>query len=367
MIRRPPRSTLFPYTTLFRSRVNVQLINAQTDSHLWADTYDRKLTDLLGVESDIAKAIAESLQAKLTGHEEQVLARKPTNSPDAYDAYLRGLAFEARSGDFPSQEALDFYERAVRLDPNFAVAWARLSRAHGTFYFNHDATSGRRDAAKHALENAQKLAPNSPETLLAAGYYQSRVLRDRGAARTTFGGVGKMLPGNSEVPEALGRLARGEGQWDQSVTYVEQALTLDPRNVELLIDAAHTYAILQQFPRVLKLYDRALDINPNDQEVLSAKASVYQAEGNLREAARLLSGINEQTPNEDSFDIKITQLRLERNYGEAIRLLQARLAQFHFESQFLKSGTQVDLAWVQHIAGDKAAARSTAEIGRAHV
>ena len=111
-------------------RVNVQLINAQTDSHLWADTYDRKLTDIFGVESEIAKRIAESLQAKLTGREEQALAVKPTNNPEAYDAYLRGLAFQSRFGN-PSERfgrAMSFYERAVQLDPNFAIAWARLSR-----------------------------------------------------------------------------------------------------------------------------------------------------------------------------------------------------------------------------------------------
>ena len=114
-------------------RVNVQLVNAQTDSHLWADTYDRKLTDIFGVESEIAKRIAESLQAKLTGREEQALAVKPTNNPEAYDAYLRGLAFEARVSTFADvaalmQKAIDSYERAVQLDPNFAIAWARLSR-----------------------------------------------------------------------------------------------------------------------------------------------------------------------------------------------------------------------------------------------
>src|SRR6266545_1246421 len=120
-------------------RVNVQLVNVQTDSHLWAETYDRKLTDIFGVESDIAKGIAESLQAKLTGREEQALAVKPTNNPEAYDAYLRGLALEARSYSSslpsPSSEAPGFYERAVQLDPNFALAWARLSRADANLYF----------------------------------------------------------------------------------------------------------------------------------------------------------------------------------------------------------------------------------------
>ena len=150
------------------------------------------------------------------------------------------------------------------------------------------------------MENAQKLEPNSPETLLALGYYQYWVLRDYGPAKTTFGRVSKMLPGSSEVPQALGIIARREGHWDQSIAYFEQALTLDPRNVELLMDAAWTYAMLRQFPAALKLYDRVLDITPNDPDVMAAKAGIYQAQGNLQEAARFLSEINEQTPNEDS-------------------------------------------------------------------
>ena len=120
-------------------RVNVQLINAQTDSHLWADTYDRKLTDIFGVESEIAKGIAASLQAKLTGREEQALAVKPTNNPEAYDAYLRGLSLDARShaqayDSHLEEKAISSYERAVQLDPNFAAAWARLSRDKAHLY-----------------------------------------------------------------------------------------------------------------------------------------------------------------------------------------------------------------------------------------
>ena len=237
---------------------------------------------------------------------------------------------------------IGFYERAVQLDPNFAVAWARLSRADAYLYFNRSdtASTARGDAAKHALENAQKLEPNSPETLLALGYYQYWVLRDYGSAKTTFDRVSKMLPGSSEVPIALGLVARREGHWDQSIAYFEQALALDPRNVELLTDAAATYAMLRQFPAALKLYDRVLDITPNDPDVMALKASIYQAQGNLQEAARLLSGINWQTASEWPFAIKITQLRLERNYGEAVRLLQARLAQFHFDSEYDKGCDQ---------------------------
>src|SRR5262249_44208249 len=155
-------------------RVNVQLVNAQTDSHLWAETYDRKLTNIFGIESEIAKGIAESLQAKLTGHEEQALAVKPTNNPEAYEAYLRGLSLDERNYFFTysvdlEEKAAGFYEQAVQLDPKFAVAWARLSRADAFIsnYSQNPAAGARKEAAKRALEQAQKLAPDTPETLLA--------------------------------------------------------------------------------------------------------------------------------------------------------------------------------------------------------
>ena len=350
-------------------RVNVQLVNAQTDSHLWAETYDRKLTDIFGVESEIAKGIAESLQAKLTGREEQALAAKPTNNPEAYDAYLRGVAFEARyfssffSGDL-EEKAISFFERAVQLDPNFALAWARLSRANAALSFGSNSTAIWRGAAKRALEQAQKLEPNSTETLLALGYYQYRVVSDLDAAKTTFGRVSKMFPGNSEVPEALGLIARREGHWDQSVAYFEQALARDPRNVELLSNAAWGYCWHRQFPAALKLFHRVLDITPNDPNVLAAKASIYGAEGNLEQAAKFLPEINWQTSPKFAFQTKIDQLRLERNYGEAVRLLQARLAQFRYPSQLEKGIDQVSLALIQHLAGDTVGAKVTAEQAR---
>jgi TolB-like protein/Tfp pilus assembly protein PilF/predicted Ser/Thr protein kinase len=352
-------------------RVNVQLINAQTDSHLWADTYDRKLTNILGVESEIAKGIAESLQAKLTGREEQALAAKPTNNPEAYDAYLRGLSFESRnyftsySNDLEAKAA-GFYERAVQLDPNFAIAWAQLSHADALIYVNpHDSTNAtRNDAAKRALENAQKLKPDSPEALLALGHYQFMVLRDHGLARTTFERVSKMLPSSSEVLRLLATIAQHEGQWDQSTAYWEQALALDPRDVQSLTRAGITYASLRQFAPALKLYDRVLDITPNDLDVMATKACIYQAQGDLPEADKLLSGINAQTPNGQTFGTKINQLQYERNYGEAIRLLQARLAQFHYASEYDRADDQRSLAYTQRLAGETAGAKITAEQAR---
>ena len=347
-------------------RVNVQLINAQTDSHLWAETYDRKLTDIFGVESEIAKAIAESLQAKLTGREEQALAVKPTNNPEAYDAYLRALALEARIDSSNSPEkAISAYEQAVQLDPAFALAWARLSRLDAALYFfDYDATAPRREAAKRALDQAQKLQPNSPETQLALAYYQYHVLHDYELAQTTLGLVAKMLPGSSEVPAALAAVARRQEHWNESIAYWEQALALDPRNVRLLTQTAATYAMLRQFPAALKLYDRALDIRPNDLDLIATKAGIYQAEGNLEEASKSLPEVNALTPSWAAFSTKNNQLTLERNYGEAVRLLQARLTQFHFGLPSEKGLCQVSVALALRLAGDSAGAKIVAEEAR---
>ena len=348
-------------------RVNVHLVNAQTGSQLWAETYDRKLRDIFGVESEIAKGIAESLQAKLTGREEQALAARSTNNPKAYDAYLRGLAFEAQ-GNYSKDalfKAIDFYDLAVRLDPNFALAWARLSGAHALLYFNRgDVTAARRNAAKEAVENAQRLQPNSPETLLFVGYYQYWVLHDYGTAKATFARVSKMLPGNSEVSYALGAIARREGHWDESLACWERGLALDPRNTALLTEVAFTYAALRQFPTAIKLYDRALDILPNELFLLASEASIYQAQGNLQEATKSLAQVNTQTNSDMAVRVKLAQLRLERKQSEAVQFVQARQAQRQFGSPMEKGFKQGGVALIQRVAGDTAAARAAAEQAR---
>ncbi|HZE64387.1 MAG TPA: tetratricopeptide repeat protein [Pyrinomonadaceae bacterium] len=347
-------------------RVNVQLISTQTNSYIWVDTYNRKLTDITAVESEIARGIAESLQVKLTAREAQALTVKPTNNPEAYDAYLRGLVFDARTAysNDAQRNAITSYERAVQLDPGFALAWARLSRADAALYFiRADQTPARRDVARRALENAQELSPNLPETQLALGYYQYWILRDYGLAKDTFARLSQILPGSSDILYALGLVIRRQGKWDESTAHFERCLALDPRNAEVLSNAAWTYAMLRNFPAALKLYDRALEITPDDLDIVAAKAGTYQAEGDLQEAATLLTEINVQSPIQP-FITKMTQLRLERNHAEAVRLLQARQAHFQFASQIDQGTNQVILAFAQRLAGDTAAAKATAEQAR---
>src|SRR5882762_6944689 len=344
-------------------RVNVQLIQVDSDSHLWADTYDRKLVDIFGVESEVAKAIAEALQAKLTGREQQALAVKPTNNSEAYDAYLRGLALDVRaSSPTDLEKVVGFYERAVQLDPAFALAWARLSRANSQVYFGGlDKSSARNDAAERALNTAQKLQPNSPETLLAQAYYQYWVLRDYELAKATFGRVRDLVPGSSEVPAALALIARRQGQWDKSVAYWEQTLALDPRNTQWLGLAAQTYSMLRQFPAALKTYDRLLDIVPNDPDTVASEAKIYQAEGNLEQAGKLLAGVNAQTHSFNVVGAKVNQLFLERHCDEAIRWINTRLTESGDVPAIEGLFDQGSLVVAQECAGDVAGARATAQ------
>jgi TolB-like protein/class 3 adenylate cyclase/predicted Zn-dependent protease len=345
-------------------RVNVQLIQVANNAHLWGDTYDRKLVDIFVVESEVAKAIAESLQAKLTGGEQRELAVKPTNNSEAYDAYLRGLVLETRTSIAPDnlESAVGFYQLAVELDPAFALAWARLSRANAFVYFGGlDKTIARRDATEQALKTAQKLQPNSPETLLAQAYYQYWVLRDYDLAKATFDRVRELLPGSSDVPGALALIARRQGHWDESVAYWEQTLALDPRNTGALANAAGTYAMLRQFPAALKTYDRLLDIVPNDPDTLAAKARIYQAEGNLEQAGKFLTGVNAQTPSFNAFLTKMNQLFLERHFDEAIRLIHSRLIESPNVSDIDRLFNPFFLVLAQENAGDIVGARATAQ------
>jgi serine/threonine protein kinase len=197
-------------------RVTVQLINAQTDSHLWAETYDRKLTDILGIESEIAKRIAESLQAKLTGREQQVLAVKPTENPKAYDAYLRGLSYSLRTQRTPANSlgAQKYLREAVQLDPKFALAWALLAYTDAVGYhtMNLQPTLALREETRQAAETALTLQPALGEAVLANGYYHYACLKDYDAAVRYLEQAHSLLPNNSRILQSLADVERTRGQ-----------------------------------------------------------------------------------------------------------------------------------------------------------
>jgi serine/threonine-protein kinase len=172
-----------------------------------------------------------------------------------------------------------------------------------------------------------------------------------------------MLPGNSEVLYALGAIARSEGHWEESIGYWERGLALNPRNTALLTEVAFTYAALRQFPKAQQLYDRALDILPNELSLMALRASIYQAEGNLQQAAKLLVQVNAQTNADVAVRIELTQWRLERN-TERLRQIQTRETRLQLTSGIEKGSKQVGLALAQRIAGDNAHAKADAEQAR---
>src|SRR2546421_814597 len=290
-------------------RVNVQLIKAANDSHLWADTFDRKLTDIFSVESEVAKAIAEQLRAKLTGQEEQVIAAKPTDNPEAYDAYLRGLAYTLKTLPTTANAlgAQKYLREAVRLDPKFALAWALFSfvnsRAYGTQSLQP--TVALREEALQAAETALTLQPNLGEALLATGSYYYACLKDYDTAVRYFEQARQLLPNSSRIPESLAYVARRRGEWDRSESYFNEAEQLDPRNVYLLSQHALSYIDLRRFPEALRKFDQVLDITPDDVETLVVKAGIAQAQGNLVRAAALLAPLHPSGDNTRALETKI--------------------------------------------------------------
>src|SRR2546422_2872619 len=278
-------------------RVNVQLIKAANDSHLWADTFDRKLTDIFSVESDVAKAIADQLRAHLTGQEEQVIAAKPTGNTEAYDAYLRGLAYTLKTAtNTPAYYlvAQKYLREAVRLDPKFALAWALLSLvdARGYISVNLQPTVALCEETRQAAETALTLQPNLGEALHAKAFYHYACLKDYDTAVRYFEQARQFLPNNSRIPQSLAYVARRRGQWDRSEAYFNEAERLDPRNVNLLTQHATTDIPLRRFPEALRKLDQVLNITPDDVDVLVVKAGIALAEGDLPRASALLAPLH---------------------------------------------------------------------------
>ena len=349
-------------------RVNVQLIRAANDSHLWAETYDRKLTDIFSVESDVAKAIAEQLRVKLTGQEAEVIAAKPTNNPQAYDAYLRGLAYTLKTGNSPANTlgAQKYLKEAVQLDPKFAVAWALLSYvdALGYLTLTLQPTEALRDETGQAAETALALQPNLGEAILAKGYYYYACLKEYDAAVHYFEQARHFLPNSSQIPESLAYVARRRGQWEQSELYFNQAERLDPRNASLLTQHAQSYMIVRRFQESLRKFDQVLDIIPDDVDTLAQQAGIAQAQGDLTRAGALLAPLHPTADDTGALEIQIYQAILERRPAEMISQLSEMLATPDPSLGYNNGELRFWLGWAQDVAGDHAAAQKSFQQAR---
>ena len=344
-------------------RVNVQLIKAANDSHLWADTFDRKLTDIFSVESEVAKAIAEQLRAKLTGQEEQVIAAKPTDNPEAYDAYLRGLAYNLKTTNTTANSlgAQKYLKEAVRLAPKFALAWALLSYVDARGYLNQalQPTVALREEARQAAETALGLQPKLGEAVLAKGYYYYACLKDYDTAVRYFEEARQFLPNSSRIPEQLAYVTRRRGQWDQSENYFNEAERLDPRNVSLLIQHALSYIWLRRFPEALRKLDQVLNITPDDVDALVLKAGIAQAEGDLQRGAAILAPLHPNADDAQALETQVYQAILERRSGSMIPQLKEILANPNQALGYYNGELRFWLGWAQEVAGDHASAQES--------
>src|SRR5262245_56228425 len=344
-------------------RVHVQLVKASNDSPLWADTFDRKLTDIFSVESEVAKAIADQLRAKLTGQEAQLITAKPTDNPEAYDAYLRGLAYTLKT--FPTVAnvlaAQKYLKEAVRLDPKFALSWALLSYVDALGYITQSLqpTAALREEARQAAETALTLQPNLGEAVLAKGSYYYYCLKEYDTAVRYFEQARQSLPNSSRIPELLAYVARRRGQWDRSEAYFNEAKRLDPRNVNLLTQHATSYIYLRRFPEALRKLDEILDIMPDDQDTLVQKAAVLQAQGDLQRASALLAPLHLTANNFEDLETQIYQAILERRPLQIIPRLKEVLAKPDPALGFYNGELRFWLGWAQEVGGDQAGARES--------
>src|SRR5438132_9087254 len=344
-------------------RVNVQLIKAANDSHLWADTFDRKLTDIFLVESEIAKAIADQLRVHLSGQEEHVIAEKPTDNPEAYDAYLRGLAYTLKTQNTPANYlgAQQYFREAVRFDSKFALSWALLSYvdARGYHTTNLQPTVALREEARQAFETALALDVNLGEAWVAKGYYHYGCVNDFETAVTCYEQARKFLPNSSLIPQSLAFVARDRGQWDRSESYFNEAERLDPRNANLLTRHAQFYIALRRFPEALHKLDQILEIVPNDIDALVEKAAIAQAEGDLSRAATLLVQVQPAAGDPTGGHQLAYQAILERRPAEIISRLKEILARPDPDVGYLNGELRFWLGWAQEGAGDRTAAQET--------
>ena len=340
-------------------RVTVQLIRAASDSHLWAETYDRNLTDIFAVESEVAENIAKALRAKLSGAEQQAVSAKPTANPEAYEAYLHGLALWNRVQTSPNdlENTVLYFAHAVQLDPDFATAWASLSAAHSYTYAEFDRTPARLARAKEALDAALRLAPEAGETQFALGLYRYRGQRDYEGALAAFAKASAQATSRVEASEFSAYVKRRQGKWEEALAFHAQSLELDPRNPILLSEAALTYRALRRFDEARTLLDRGLELDPKSSVLLVEKAETYQAQGDMGKATELLAGVPSDGMDPAFLNARVRHWTYLQQFDQAIEVLRGLLAAPQDLPPGPVSNYRASLGLVEALAGQRDAAQ----------
>ena len=292
-------------------RVNVQLITAESDSHLWAETYDRDIKNIFSVESEVAQNVADALKAKLLPAESARITNVPTRNSAAYDLFLKGQYLFSQLQNSSSKDpvedgkaATEIYRRAVAADPGFALAYARLSYLESYLHwYGVDNSSAVIENARSAAEEALALQPDLPEAHLAMGYVHYWCHRDYEAALREFAVARDSLPNNAEVIAAVGYVHRRRGDTARGVPEIQQAMALDPRNSLLPREVANSYTALRRYPEADAAYTRSLAIFPGDIEAQEQRAASMMYSGDMAAAGRILAAIPADTDPQGSVSL----------------------------------------------------------------
>jgi TolB-like protein len=310
-------------------RLNVQLIDANTDEHLWASDYDRDVTDVFAIQSDLAQKIAEALQAKLSPGEKSQMTRKPTENGEAYLAFVQARDLSCAFEDFDKlKQGEQLFERAINLDPNFALAIARYSQLESWIVHTFDPTPARREKARSLAERALQLQPDLPEAHLALGisYYYGD--NDYDAALKEFEIAQRGLPNESEIYLYIGSIQRRQGKWAESTASMEKAVNLNPKDAWSLQNLTFNYQMLRDYQKANKTIDRALALDPTRLEPLEVKAKLAIAEnGDFSVAEKAFDAVK-SVPMSKEQKLKTTGSHidvflLERKYREALEMAES--------------------------------------------
>jgi tetratricopeptide (TPR) repeat protein len=304
----------------------VQLINAENDQHIWAEDYDRELTDVFAIQSDLAQKIAGELRAKLSPTEKAQIERKPTENSEAYLAFVEGHDLLTRPDRLrtDTEKTEQLFESATRLDPNFARAFAALAWVEDWMYHSFDPTPMRRAKAQAAAEEALRLEPDLPEAHLAQGFYHYYCERNYQTALDEFAIARKSLPNSADVYLAIGAIQRRQGKWAESTANMEKAASLSPRDAFLLINLADNYRAADDFEHADKLFERAIEIAPNSVSARMGKAMLaVDLKGDLSEIDKQLAQIQPGANSDAEGTVgRAYLLMLQRKFHDAVAILK---------------------------------------------